>query len=254
MKQTLTRMVLAAFLAVAVAFSAAAVRADFQNEHLTYKVMYKWGLVNKQAGTATITARNNGGHLNAQLTGRSDPWADKFYRVRDTLRGLIDRDGFRSTYYEKIAHEGGENKHDVVRFVYNDDGTVTGLCERRVEKKGKLVKDERRRLDAEGVTVDMLSAYYYMRSLPYEDWRPGHTLTINIFSGKRKEFLSIKYHGMETVSVKKKNYKCYHITFIFTSDGAKKTSDDMDAWISADARRIPIKLPVGKVHCLYDGN
>ena len=32
----------------------------------------------------------------------------------------------------------------------------------------------------------------------------------------------------------------------------------MDAWISADARRIPIKLegklPVGKVHCLYDGN
>ncbi len=41
------------------------------------------------------------------------------------------------------------------------------------------------------------------------------------------------------------------------SDGGKKTSDDMDAWISADARRIPVrlegKLPVGKVHCVYTG-
>ena len=118
MKQTLTRMVLAAFLAVAVAFSAAAVRADFQNEHLTYKVMYKWGLVNKQAGTATITARNNGGHLNAQLTGRSDPWADKFYRVRDTLRGQINRENFRPVYYEKIAREGSDHKHDRVDYSY----------------------------------------------------------------------------------------------------------------------------------------
>lgn len=240
-------------LAVAAAFG-----RGFTDESLPYRINYKWGLINKQAGRATLTLKAHDDHYATLLTAASEPWADRIYMVRDTLRGLIDREGFRSTYYEKIAHEGGEDKHDVVRFVYNDDGTVTGLCERRVAKKGKVVKDERRRLDAEGVTVDMLSAYYYMRSLPYENWRPGHTLTVNIFSGKRKELLAIKYHGLETVSVKKRNYRCYHITFIFTSDGAKKTSDDMDAWISADDRRIPIKLegklPVGKVHCLYDDN
>ena len=33
--------------------------------------------------------------------------------------------------------------------------------------------------------------------------------------------------------------------------------DDMEAWISADKRRIPLrlegKLPVGKVHCIFTG-
>ena len=37
----------------------------------------------------------------------------------------------------------------------------------------------------------------------------------------------------------------------------KKSSDDMSAWISTDSRRIPLriegKLPVGKIHILYDG-
>lgn len=245
----LTTAVLAATMAFA---------GGFSDETLSYRVNYKWGLINKQAGRAKLTLKVSDDHYSAVLTAASEPWADKIYMVRDTLRGLIDRDGFRSTYYEKIAHEGGDDKRDVVRFVYNADGSVTGLCERHVEKKGKVVKDERRRLDATGVTVDMLSAYYYMRALPYENWQPGHKITINIFSGKRKELLTIRYHGIETITANKKNYKCYHITFIFTADGRKKTSDDMDAWISADARRIPVKLegklPVGKVHCLYDGN
>ena len=96
-----------------------------------------------------------------------------------------------------------------------------------------------------------------LRAIPYDKWIPGQTETITIFSGKRKEDLTIKYHGIEYVKGDKKTYRCYHITFIFTSDGGRKTSDDMDAWISADSRRIPIrlegKLPVGKVYCVYSG-
>ena len=64
--------------------------------------------------------------------------------------------------------------------------------------------------------------------------------------------------GIEEAKSDNKTYQCYHITFIFTSDGGKKTSDDMDAWISADTKRIPIrlegKLPVGKIHCVYSGD
>ena len=93
-----------------------------------------------------------------------------------------------------------------------------------------------------------------MRSIDYGNWKVGESETITIFSGKRKEALTIKCHGIDDVKVDKKTFRCYHITFIFTSDGGKKTSDDMDAWISADVRRIPIKiegkLPVGKVRCV----
>ena len=244
---------IAAFVIYA-AVTASAV--TFADESLDYKVKYKWGLINKQAGHATLTLKNVGNEYIVQLTAASEPWADKFFEVRDTLNGVISRPDFRSKFYEKIAHEGGEYKHDTVRFGY-DGSKVTGDCTRRVVKKGEERVNQRLTLESEGTTVDMMSAYYYMRAIPYDKWIPGQTETITIFSGKRKEDLTIKYHGIEDVKGDKKTYRCYHITFIFTSDGGRKTSDDMDAWISADSRRIPIrlegKLPVGKVYCVYSG-
>lgn len=232
---------------------------DFDNESLSYKVKYKWGLINKQAGHATLTLRRSGPHYVTKLTAASEPWADHIYMVRDTLNGLIVRDGFRPVFYEKIAHEGGEHKHDTVTFGYDGSSTVTGRCTRRViDKKGRLETDQKLELQAEGTTVDMLSSFYFMRRLPFENWQPGHSLSVNIFSGKRKELLTIRYHGIAKAKSDKREYDCYHITFIFTSNGRKKTSDDMDAWISTDENRIPIrlegKLPIGKVHCILSSD
>lgn len=255
-----TRIILTVAIAVTCMLTATAktaVRADFKDETLTYKVMYKWGLVHKQAGTATLTAKNHGDLLITQLTARSESWADRFYRVRDTLNGSIIRETFRPVYYEKIAREGSDNKHDRVDYKY-PGAKVIGHCTRRAwDEKGKLVRDEKRTLDAYGTTVDMLSAFYYMRSLPYASWQKNHVVTVNIYSGKRKELLTIKYLGEQNVKVDNKSIKCYHITFIFTSDGRTKSSDDMEAWISADSRHLPIKLEgklkVGKVQCFYTG-
>lgn len=231
--------------------------ANLNDESLTYKIKYKWGLIHKQAGHATVTLTNSGRDYIVQLAATSEPWVDKIYQVRDTLNGVIAKDGFRPQFYEKIAHEGKEDKHDTVLFEYLDSGVV-GHCTRLAAKNGVVRDNYKQTLHAEGVTVDMLSAFYYMRWLPYQTWKPGHKEILTIFSGKKKETLTIEYHGVEDAKSDKKSHRCYHITFIFTSDGGKKSSDDMDAWITADDRRIPVrlegKLPVGKVHCVYSGD
>lgn len=234
-------------------FMTAASRPDYSSETVSYKVMYKWGLITKQAGRATITINESGDLYKMKLVARSEPWADKFFCVRDTLLGTARRSDFKPLIYEKISHEGSEHKHDVVKFHYSDGNRVTGKCTRRVVKEGELKTDERRELEAMGATVDMLTSYYYMRSLPFESWKSGSRYTLNIFSGKRKELLTFRYLGIEKVKSGGKTYDCYHIRFIFTGDGGKKTSDDMDAWITTDAQRLPVqlegKLPVGKVRC-----
>ena len=223
-------------------------------ERLTYDVMYKWGLINKKAGSVSLVPRPHStkNDFQAVLTAATAPWADNIFMLRDTLMGTINSSNFLPIYYEKIAHEGNELKHDIVRFS-KKGYTSTGDCVRKVWKKGKVFRDETRELEAVGTTVDMMSSFYYMRNLPFEKWTKGHTLTINIFSGKQKEKLSFKYQGIDNVEAKGKTYPCYHITFIFTGDGGKKTSDNMDAWIRADESRVPIrlegKLPVGKVQC-----
>lgn len=233
----------------------AAAKTTFDNESVSYKVKYKWGLINKHAGNVTINLRRDGSRYHSQLTAAGLPWADKFFRLRDTLNGTFST-SLRPEFYEKIANEGSERKHDIVRFSYAGN-TVTGKCTRKIWKKGKQTVDDARTLTAQGTTVDMLSSYYYMRTLPFEKWKPGHKEVLNIYSGKRKELLTIVYHGEDDVETEHERFHCYHITFTFTSDDKKKTSDDMDAWITTDSRRIPVRLegtlPVGKVHCLYTG-
>ena len=239
-------------LILALAFSAKPFTHNFNDETLKYRVMYKWGLINKQAGQATLTIKENGNHLVAQLTARSEPWADRFYCVRDTLNGKILKDGLKPLFYEKIAHEGSEDKHDTVIFSYNGN-SVTGHTTRKESKKGVVKKDETQVMAAEGLTVDMLSSFYVMRALPFEKWEPGHREVLTIFSGKTKETLTFEYHGIENTEVGDKKFQCFHITFVFTGKGGKKTSDNMDAWITTSSRRLPVllegKLPVGKVKC-----
>lgn len=150
---------------------------------------------------------------------------------------------------------GGEYKRDLITYTRNGRH-VKANCHRWKKKdKKKPLTESAIELEADGLTLDMLSSFYYMRSLDYASMKPGDKKTLNVFSGKRKELLTITYHGMEDVTIDKTVYPAYKISFSFTGEGGKKTSDDMEAWISTAAGKIPLKLegklPVGKVQCFY---
>lgn len=224
------------------------------NETIKYKVIYKWGLVHKQAGTATINLNKRGNTYHSIATAKSDPWADKFYRLRDTLKSTMHAD-YTPSLYEYVAHEDGKYSHDIVTFTKSGN-TVTGKCTRtRKPKKEKVAKTEHRTLTANGVTVDMLSSFYHLRALDFNNMTPGSKKAINIFSGKRKELLTFTYSGIEKIKVNGKTQNAYKVTFTFTSDGKKKSSDPIDAWVSTDSKRIPLKLigklKIGQVQCIY---
>lgn len=229
----------------------------FADEDLTYRVMYKWGLINSQAGNATLSLRTQGNNYKAMLVAHSEPWADKIYRVRDTLFATMKRDGLIATRYEKRAHEDGKYSNDIVVYERSGDN-VTGHCTRiRKKNKDKPATTETKTITATGTTVDMLSVYYYLRAFDFEAMQPGETVNLNIFSGKRNEQLSLKFVGTETIKIDKTKHQAYRVDFRFTTDGKTKSSDDMAAWISTDSRHIPLriegKLPVGKIQVYYTG-
>lgn len=244
------------FILSAVAYSTSVFATTFADEDLTYRVMFKWGLINSQAGNATLSLRSHGDNYAATLIAQSEPWADKIYRVRDTLYSTMKKQGLVATRYEKHAHEDGKYSKDIV--IYDRQGdNVTGHCTRIRQKDDKPATTETTTINAVGTTVDMLSVYYYVRAMDFSSLKPGTTITINIFSGKRNERLSLKYVGIEDVKIDKTKHRTYRVNFSFTSDGKKKSSDDMTTWISIDSRRIPLKLegklPVGKVQVFYTG-
>lgn len=238
---------------------AAQVPSNLKNETLNYKVMFRWGLIHKQAGTAQLSIRSHGDRYRTLLTARSDPWADRYFRLRDTLSGIVLKDGFRPERYENISHEDGDYKHDIVSYDNTSTKTVRATCiHKSKKKKNANITSKTINLESTGVALDMLSMYYYMRWLDFPRMSSGQTSKLHIFSGRKKELLTITYQGKEKLKYDGKNYQTYHIKFTFTSDSGKQTSDPMDAWISADNDRIPLKLEgklkVGKVQCLYTGH
>lgn len=222
------------------------------DETLQYRVLYKWGPVNKTAGRATLRLHGTADKYYATLVARTEPWADKVYHLRDTLRSTMHKATLVPIRYDKIAHEDGKFSHDIVKFTRSGNN-FTGDCTRHRRKKDQTkVTTQTTRLSAQGMTVDMLSVFYYIRTMDFAKLARGQARRINIFSGKKKESLTITYQGTQNVSLAGQSRQAYMITFTFTSDG-KKSSDPIKAWISTDARHIPLKLegtlPIGKVIC-----
>lgn len=227
------------------------------SETLQYKVLFKWGIIHKQAGTATFNISTRGEYHNATVIGRSAGWADKFYKLRDTLSTRMRISDLAPVRYERIAHEGGSYARDLLTFSHSGN-TVSAISQRWRRKKGSSeTSTASSRLTATGFTVDLLSSFYYLRALPFGTMAPGKTIRINIFSGKRKELLTIIYSGTSFVKINNKTYQTYKVRFTFTSDGKKETSDPIEAWISTEPSHIPLKLAgklkVGQIQCIYTG-
>ena len=106
------------------------------------------------------------------------------------------------------------------------------------------------------MTVDLLSSFFYLRSLDFQTMKSGQTITVNIFSGSKKEKLTITYNGIKKIKLNGRQFETYYINFSFTRHG-KESSAPMSGWISTDTQRIPLKvegsLAVGKVRAVYTG-
>lgn len=226
------------------------------DENLNYDVYFKWGIISKKAGEVTVNSLvNPDGTFQSTLIGHSAKWADRFYTVRDTLQGRISQNGYYPLSYQLISHEGGKFKRETITYT-RDDNQVTGICNRYYQAKNSdEIIHSKLELTADGYTLDMLSAFYYMRFMDYQNMEPGQTKVLYIFSGKAKETLTITYQGTGNFSYKSVSGPVYKVKFSFTSKGGKRSSGNIYAWVSMDAERIPYKLqgtlPIGNIQCLY---
>lgn len=231
--------------------ASAAHKITFADESLNYEIVYHWGLIWKHAASATLSLTASGSHYNSRLAARTVSWADKIYRVRDTLSCQMLRDGLKPLRYVKATHEKKYIDQNIVSYTYTDTATL-GKCIVIRPDRDTVVTN----LSARGPVYDMVSVYYYLRTLDFDAMGKGGSTSLTIFSGKRKENLKITYIDRREVKLRDKSrHEAYYIRFAFTQEGGKKSSDDIETWISTDERRIPLmligKLPIGEVRCYY---
>jgi hypothetical protein len=166
---------------------------------------------------------------------RTYPALDFLYPVDGTIGGYTDLALSRSLRMNKDMREGWT--HRAYRVDYDWERGITSYI-----KRGK----KPRQVTLEEGTLDMLSILYFVRSLPL---KAGLDVTRPVSSGKKTYQIKARVVRQETILVGGHAWPAFLIEpDVRKAGGVFKKSEQprLRLWISADERRIPLKI-VSKV-------
>lgn len=226
------------------------------DETLHYSVNFRWGFIDANAGIATLTTRNlpDSNQFQATLTGKSINMLGHYYEVGDTLTGTIMADVVKPVYTEHISGEDGEFSIETITYDDSPGPNTEGSIVKRLPD-GKVMRSRVSHY-AGGLTLDLLSVFYYIRQIDYDRLVKGDEVTVNVFSGKNPETLKVTYMGRGSQSIDGTASDVFEIVLNFsTRSGGAGASDEMHVMISTDDRRIPLvidgTLKVGHLVCKF---
>lgn len=189
------------------------------------------------AGEAVLEAAYDNGTLRITSQVHSSPVISAFYKVEDYAESLTV-DGMPA--HTRIKTQEGTHRSDKETVFDMVNKKVTFLNNMKGTKKEHAI---------ESSVWDILSAFYYFRTLPFEIGKP---IYINIFDSNkflktavnilRKEKMEISGLGeIGTVMVKPE----------IQSEGLFQKRGDIFIWLTDDEKRIPVrvetKVPVGNI-------
>lgn len=202
-------------------------------EKLVFSVQY--GLIT--AGEATLEVRNIaniGGRPCYRIVSdaRTNDFFSKFYQVRDRYESCMDTTELYTLRYEKHLREGKFKRDETVDF----DQTA-----HRAKYKDKSVPIPPR-------TQDVLSALYYVRTLPLE---VGQSISIANHTDRKNYPLLVKVHGREHIKVDAGEFDCLVVEPILRGPGVFTQKGRLTVWLTDDERRMPVlmksKVLVGSI-------
>lgn len=209
-----------------------------KGEKLKYLAHY--GILN--AGEATVEISNSSHYVNGEMTtkiigkGYSTGTFDFFFKVRDSYTTYMNTSSLKPSRFVRHVDEGG--------FVFDQEYNFNHDRQEVVTEKNDTVS----------VPIgiqDLVSAYYYARSIDLDHYKMGDVLTFKAFVDGKVEPIRIKYIGKETIKIKSGKYRCFKFQPIVQSGRVFNDPDDLIVYISDDKNRIPVlieaKVIVGSV-------
>ncbi len=196
-------------------------------EKLTFDV--KYGFVT--AGVAVmavprirrISGRNA---FNITFDVNSVPSFDWIYKVRDHYETYLDVEGLFPWRFEQHIREGSYSRDFSAFFDQRNGKAKTTGGEYKIPK----------------YVNDIVSAFYYARTLDYSKLRVGDLIHLQNFYKDTVYDLDVKYLGKERVSVPAGTFNCIVVEPIIKKGGLFKSEGSIYIWLTDDELKIPVKV------------
>lgn len=203
-------------------------------EQLSYRIHY--GLLN--AGTATLTTLKTTyqgqPHFYVNGVGRTSGAVRAFFKVDDNYESFINLKTGLPSYYVRNVKEGGYSQH--LQTVFNHDNQTLILTDKKTPANGSKVINS-----VKGVQ-DMLSAFYYLRSLNASELKVGTVKNIDIWIDDEMFPFQLKVAGVEDVKTKFGTISCLKMIPMVKSGRVFKEKEGVTLWVSNDKNYVPISI------------
>ncbi|MDA3860382.1 MAG: DUF3108 domain-containing protein [Melioribacteraceae bacterium] len=154
------------------------------------------------------------------------PSFDAFYKVRDRYETYIDVEALFPWRFEQHVREGGFSMDFAAFFDH---------------RKG-IAKTSKDSYEIPPNVNDIVSTFYYARTLDYSNLDVGDKFELHNFYKKQVYPLDVIYKGKETVEVEAGTFDCIMVEPVIVEGGLFKTEGRIIIWLTDDDLKIPVKV------------
>ncbi len=154
---------------------------------------------------------------------QSNDFFSLFYKVRDTVKTLVDARGIFPWQFEKHLHEGAYHKNDHVifdqphRLAYTSDDTF----------------------QVPPFVQNVLSAMYFVRT---QDFTVGDTLYIDSYDNGKIYPIKIIIHRKDIVRTLAGKFECLIAEPVLQTPALFQQKGRVAVWLTNDHRKIPVLM------------
>lgn len=210
----------------------AKIKAFQPGEWLEYKISYSGFL---RAGNAELSLEkdtlNNKEVLYAKGYGRSSTVIGWFFKVEDIYETFMDSKEIKPYFFKRDVYEGGYIIKRNTTFDYN--------------KKTAKVEDFKYNTVKEfpfANVQDMLSSFYYLRSLDLSKMKANDEIEITMFFDSESYQFKLRYLGDDIIRTSWGKIKTHKFRPYVQSGRVFKSDESVVIWVTADDNKIPIRL------------
>lgn len=211
--------------------------AQFDNinpgETLSYRIHYGFITAGNASLSTSKTTYKGEPVFYVKGIGKTTGAARAFFKVEDIYESYINEKK-KPLFYVRNVSEGSYRQH--LQSTFNPDNNSLVLVDKKnTNNPPKTVKVPEN-------VQDMLSCFYYLRSLPAESLKPGSILKINVWIDDELFPFQIRVAGTENIDTKFGTINCLKIIPSVMSGRVFKEKEGVTMWITNDMNRIPVLI------------
>lgn len=198
-----------------------------------YDYRVKFGFVNIGLASVKVSEKiysmNNRPCYRIAVFGRTSGITDVF-KVRNTYLSYVDTLAIIPHQFTYNAREGNYKKDQTVYFNHQRTSAT------------RFENNEKKKFDIPKYCQDVVSGYYFLRTLPFEKMKVGEVISSSLFFSDELYNLKVKFKGRKTIETKFGKIKVFEINPILPPNDLFDGSDAIKVYVSDDKNRVPIEI------------